>query len=373
MEKYDVVVVGGGIAGSVAAKFSAQKGFSTLLLEKCQTPRNKTCSGIQFPYMGRLIGEKIPREVLCENELSRVEMVLPSGKTVRGRMKMLNFWRSTFDSWLNTVAVRGGAHFCDDCRLLDVEVEKAGIGLQVQQGDRKRSISTRYLVAADGYDSSVRRNLRPQDFAGKASGATLNYYIAGDAKMDPNALYMFYDRDFSPLMFAWVYQKDGQWVVGTGADAHLLDYAQRFLGHVRAKYSLRGKILREEVFTSPMDTTVFLGNGHILMTGDAAGLVDLYRGLGMDNAALSARLAVKAIIRSSQTGKPPIESYRRLTGRIWRKMERNAKRQATRYATNETLERSLSLPRLARDGVFMLAAAQANRVLPPERIIMLPL
>jgi flavin-dependent dehydrogenase len=34
-----------------------------------------------------------------------------------------------------------------------------------------------------------------------------------------------------------------------------------------------------------------------LLAGDAAGLVDLYWGVGMDNAALSGRLAVKALIR----------------------------------------------------------------------------
>jgi flavin-dependent dehydrogenase len=50
METYDVVVVGGGVAGSVAARFAAKRGFKTLLLEKYKTPRNKPCSGIQFQY-----------------------------------------------------------------------------------------------------------------------------------------------------------------------------------------------------------------------------------------------------------------------------------------------------------------------------------
>jgi flavin-dependent dehydrogenase len=62
MEEYDVCVVGGGVAGSVAARFSAQQGFKTLLVEKYKTPRNKPCSGIQFSYFEKLVGKKFPKK-----------------------------------------------------------------------------------------------------------------------------------------------------------------------------------------------------------------------------------------------------------------------------------------------------------------------
>ena len=50
MNEYDVLVVEGGVAGSIAAKFAAKHGLKTLLIEKAKTPRNKPCSGIQFSY-----------------------------------------------------------------------------------------------------------------------------------------------------------------------------------------------------------------------------------------------------------------------------------------------------------------------------------
>ncbi len=81
MDRYDVVVVGGGIGGSVAARLLAKEGCRTLLIEKSQTPRNRLCSGIQFPYLEKLVGEKIPREKLCKNELFKVEMITPRGQT----------------------------------------------------------------------------------------------------------------------------------------------------------------------------------------------------------------------------------------------------------------------------------------------------
>ena len=54
---YDVLIAGGAVAGSIAAKFAAKEGLKVLLVEKDKTPRNKPCSGIQFGYF-----EKIDRQ-----------------------------------------------------------------------------------------------------------------------------------------------------------------------------------------------------------------------------------------------------------------------------------------------------------------------
>ncbi len=43
---FDVIVVGGGPGGSVAAKRCAEAGFGTLLIEKKELPRDKVCTGM---------------------------------------------------------------------------------------------------------------------------------------------------------------------------------------------------------------------------------------------------------------------------------------------------------------------------------------
>ena len=53
--------------------------------------------------------------------------------------------------------------------------------------------------------STISRKLRPQDFNGKTSEATVNYYFKGETNLAENMLYMFYKREFCPLMFAWAY------------------------------------------------------------------------------------------------------------------------------------------------------------------------
>ena len=161
LEGYDVVVVGGGVAGSVAARFAAKSGFKTLLLEKFKTPRNKPCSGIQFQYFEKLVGEKTPREKVCRNELFKVEMITPKDKVLKGKMKMLNFWRSTFDSWLNSLAADAGADFHDNTSLVDFVQDKSEdkITVKVSVEGGHREVKARYLIGADGMLSRVRRKL----------------------------------------------------------------------------------------------------------------------------------------------------------------------------------------------------------------------
>jgi digeranylgeranylglycerophospholipid reductase len=373
MEDYDAIVVGGGIAGSVAARFIAKHGFKTLLIEKYKTPRNKPCSGIQFSYFEKLIGKKIPRETLCRNELNQVEMITPKGKVLKGKMKMLNFWRSTFDSWLNMLANEEGVEFQDETSFVDFYKDKKAITVTISTGNRSSQVKTRYLIGADGMLSRIRQKLQPQDFENKALGTAINYYFEGDGDLDPNTLYMFYNRRFCPLMFAWVYLKDDRWVVGTGANQNAIEYAERFFNYVKERYRLSGKIMKKEGFASTQKIEVYLGEGNFLMIGDAAGLIDLYRGVGMDTAALSGRLAVKAILKAEEADSSAIDPYQRLMKKAVNKLEANAKKQAERYASNEALEKSLSSLNLMKGGLLMIVANQINKILPAEKMIFLPM
>jgi len=230
-------------------------------------------------------------------------------------MRMLNFWRSTFDSWLNQVAVEEGADFQDETSLIEFEKDDKSLKLTISKNNQQTKIRTRFLIGADGMLSGTRRKFQPESFQNKRLGTAINYYFEGKGNLDRNKLYMYYNREFCPLMFAWVYLKDEKWVIGTGANENAVDYIERFFNFVKEKYSLTGKIIKKEGFASTQKITTYLGEDNILLTGDAAGLIDLYRGVGMDLAALSGRFAVKAIEKAEKT----VNLQFNITSDLWKK------------------------------------------------------
>ena len=258
MEKYDVVSIGGGIAGSIAARIAAENGLKSLLIERAKTPRDKPCSGIQFGYFEKLVGRPIPKDKLCSNDISNMYITTPDNKTYKGKMKVLNFWRSTFDRWLNDLAVEEGAIFHDKTLLVDYIKVDGGYQLQLQAGTKFRKVFTRYLIAADGMSSKVRKKLQPNHYLPKAPGGAMNYYCTGEGDLDKNGLYMVNIKEYAPIMFAWIYMKDDLWVIGTGAEHDLKDYADRFYNFVCQKYNFKGEIVRKEGYASPLKNGVYL-------------------------------------------------------------------------------------------------------------------
>jgi flavin-dependent dehydrogenase len=179
-------------------------------------------------------------------------------------------------------------------------------------------------------------------------------------------------KAFAPIMFAWIYKKDDLWVIGTGAEDDLHGYADRFYDHVCRTYNFTGRIERKEAFASALKNGVNLGQGNVLLCGDAAGLLDPYRGVAMDNAALSARFAVKAILNAAKTGSTAISRYATLMQPMIRQLEANEMKRQAKFMSDETLAESMAPGRMLVDGVKMMAANAVNRFLPPERVFTFP-
>ncbi len=183
------------------------------------------------------------------------------------------------------------------------------------------------------------------------------------------------------MMFAWIYNKtlaDGKdyWVVGTGYDKDITKHLDAFFDHVKDLYNLKNvQVVKKEGYSSSMVmdgiSRIWLGERNFLMVGDAAGLIDLTRGVGMDAAALSGRLAAKAIGKAIKTGKPVIEIYEHLMRRLVKQTSENQERGIMSFQNNEELQEYMDRS-VMKMGLNMLVQTRLNKLRSPEKQVMIP-
>ena len=230
--------------------------------------------------------------------------------------------------------------------------------------------------------SVIRRKLKKDGgFQKGSTGAVLNYYFTADGNLETHKLYQFWDIEYNNMMFAWVYNKtlnDGKdyWVVGTGYDKDIYMRLDSFFKHVKELYQLENvEIVKKEGYSSSMtfaaDERIWLGEENILMVGDAAGLIDLTRGVGMDAAALSGRLAAKAIGQSEKSGKPVADIYTKLMNNLVGQTRKNQQAGILSIESNDELQAYLGNSML-KMGLNIFVQRLLNRVRPAERQVMLP-
>jgi flavin-dependent dehydrogenase len=164
--------------------------------------------------------------------------------------------------------------------------------------------------------------------------------------------------------------------VGTGCTTgNILERQTRFYQYLKHEYGLQGDIIKKEGYSHQIDLSsedrVWLGEDRILMVVDAAGLIDPVRGVGMDSAALSGRLAAQAILRAMSHGDSILKVYAQLMKRLVTQTRRNQHLGISRFSSNEELQRHLTRS-MIKTGVKMSYHSFWNRFRSVQNLVMLP-
>ncbi len=182
-------------------------------------------------------------------------------------------------------------------------------------------------------------------------------------------------------MFAWVYIKtldDGKdyWCVGTGGlTGRVNERQEKFYSYIRKHFNLHGEIVKKEGYSTNVSLTskdrIWLGQNNILMIGDAAGFIDMTRGLGMDAAALSGRLAAESIVNAETGGGTALEHYSQIAKKMVNQTRHNQSRGITHFSSNEELL-SHMIRTSARTGLGFLIQSFLNKFRKPQNLVFLP-
>jgi geranylgeranyl reductase family protein len=175
MRDAQIIVVGGGPAGSSASYYLARAGLDVLVLDRARFPRDKPCSEYLSPQASRILeamGALDEIEKSGAAQLTGMRVHAPNGATIHGefaaehgyrgfRDRGLALRRTVLDAILLDRARFAGARVEEGCRVTDVVRNDRGrvTGVVVSSDGASRVISAELVIGADGLRSIIGRRL----------------------------------------------------------------------------------------------------------------------------------------------------------------------------------------------------------------------
>jgi geranylgeranyl diphosphate/geranylgeranyl-bacteriochlorophyllide a reductase len=333
-DSYDVVIVGAGVAGCAAA-LSLPPGTRGLLVDRAAPGADRCCGGLLAPDAQTALaslGLTLPDEVRVRPEPRTVQVHdLDSGLRQSYRRDYVNIDRCRFDSWLlDLAASRVEVRHCT--RFLGVTAD----GVVLKSGREETAVRAATLIGADGAGSRVRRACFPEQSAPPVMIA-LQARLPSD-HLPPTHVVLF--ASTLTGFYAWAIPKGAEVLVGCAFDLaegsrerfdRVLEWYRQELGLEAEPTARAGRYLSRP----SQRRHIFPGDGHVLLVGEAAGLVSPSSGEGISFGLLSGAAAGRAVVagaiaggigvrgagRGSRPGSvSPDECYRRAFGPLSRRI-----------------------------------------------------
>lgn len=331
---FDLVIVGGGPAGSAAAITARQAGLSVALIDKATFPRDKLCGGL---ISGRgwhiLAGIFDTTDIGAKTLSARQVSFAFAGETLAefDAPRDLHFtMRRDFDQQLLRRAAYAGAEIFESTRLTVIDREQN----LVTTGAGRFTYGI--LIGADGVNSQVARNLFGRAYDPARIGFALEAEVPDTPPLPPVMRIDFRAVDWG---YGWVFPKRHGRTIGLGGlHRENPDMQARMLDFLSSNGVDPGAIRTRGHFIPFGDVRSHPGQGNILLAGDAAGLVDPLTGEGIAHALDSGRLAAQAAARAIGAGQvaKAAELYRRSLAPMHDELSRAVR--LRRYAFSPRLE-----------------------------------
>ncbi len=290
---WDVIVIGGGPAGSTVARYVAEGGKDILVIDGRESIGSPLQCGELVPSndeMRRLCPDVPDIDDLLQTpeaaislRTSEMHLVPPSGRPLRYPFEGLMLDRVAHDEWLVDLAISKGANYLTNARVESVDGET----VTLRDG---REYSARIIVGAGGHNDPLRRS----HWEESGLKIPIKFVLMDGAFGDAVELHF---GSIAPGGYAWMFPKQGGANIGVGIqnkyakDRSLNLFADEFIGRYGEDITFRG------AGSLPMSGTIdcFVKDNHLLV-GDSAGMVLPSNGAGITIAMIGGRIAGKAIV-----------------------------------------------------------------------------
>lgn len=292
--KYDVLVIGGGPAGAIAAKTAVEKGLSACIVEKRPAigAPVRCAEGIGKEALLEFI-EPDPRWISAE--MTGADIVAPDGFCMKLGSAMAGskvgyvLDRKFFDRELVWKAAEAGADVAVKSRATAPIIEDGVVkGAKIEAGGKVSNVHATVVIAADGVESKFSKWCGIDTTVPVREIMSSVQYVMTDIDIDPGATVFYLGNEVAPEGYLWVFPKGKRTAnVGIGisgkksGEGHRAkDYLDRFVKttfpHGKTIEFIPGGVS----VCRPLPCTVADG---LIIAGDAARVVDPLTGGGIYN------------------------------------------------------------------------------------------
>lgn len=305
-QTYDVIVAGGGLAGLAAAIQLAQKGYRIALLEKNYYPFHRVCgeyiSDESRPFLEQL---GIPVSTMQLPEIRSLKVTAPDGTTLETALHPGGFGISRFqlDALMAGQAKSAGASVLEGVRVQDIQYHNGWMKVQIPG----KNLESKLVLGCFGKRSSLDHKLRRKfmlEKPGKLNNFIgVKYHVICGEPEDQIALHNFKDGYCGISRI-----ENGQYCMcylttanNLGLSNNSIEQMEKTIlsvnPHLARLFRESERIRNEPISIAQVSfAPKTLVENHVLMVGDAAGLITPLCGNGMSMALHASFLAVEAAL-----------------------------------------------------------------------------
>lgn len=310
--KCDLIVVGGGPGGSMAAKTAAAAGLDVVMLEKRQEIGDpvRCAEGVSKRSLCKMV--KIEPEWIS-SEVKGARLYAPDGNSIvmsedkSGGEVGYVLERKVFDRGLAMLAAQAGARIMVKTRALSLLKKDGAIcGVSAMRIGEPLQIEAPLVIGADGVESKVGRwagidtTLKLDDIESCAQ------FLVQDASIDDDYTEFFLGNSIAPSGYAWSFPKGDKLAnIGLGMQGSRSKpgEAVRLLRQFMKSRFPNGRVVEMVVggdpCSGPIESAIADG---VMLVGDAAHQTDPLTGGGILNAMQAGVIAGEVAAKAFSAG-----------------------------------------------------------------------
>ncbi|MBU1679476.1 MAG: NAD(P)/FAD-dependent oxidoreductase [Bacteroidetes bacterium] len=295
-KEYDIIVVGAGPAGTMAARFAAEHGVSVLVLEKDRDVGYPVRCGEAISKAG--VEEFIPsNDKFIASKIDKFSMISPDGTELIIPLEESGYIleRRIFDYELAKTAVSAGAEIITRAYVNGLLFDNDAVaGVEVEYRGETHKIKSKIVIAADGVESRVGRwaGIKTHiDFRDMESCVQIT---AANIPVDQNTLYFYFGKDYAPEGYFWIFPKGGNTAnIGLGISGNIgkkksaLSFLNEFMTNNYPNASILTQIAGGVPSTITLEKIAAPG---IILVGDAARQVNPLSGGGIASGMIGGKI-----------------------------------------------------------------------------------